>query len=269
MQNGVWDPSLLERIEPAGDYLLVNPATDRIGYAGWQWVAIGLAAEIRAMAREFRAATGKALYITEAFRSYDTQVAYFEERYVRSSSGTVVWKGQSYVKRAGASTAAVPGTSPHGLGLADDLASGIQISFTSSEHVIFEEIAKKHGWTNTGRNFGEPWHFEKTGTSTVDPSSGGTTTPVEEDDMYTDADRDRDKAAATDAAAARANSNQANERAGKTLDQARANGEAIAAVQASINRVLALDSNGLSQLNDRAGKAASRAQDILDTLAKK
>lgn len=251
MQNGVWDSTVLEILEPASLYLLVNPSTTLVGYAGWQWIGTGRAAEIRAMAREFRAATGKALYIREAFRTIDTQRYYYAHP---PTPGAVV---------------AVPGTSIHGNGLAIDVGSGIDDSFTSPEHIAFEAIAKRHGWTNTGRNFGEPWHFEKTGSATVDPSSGGTTTPVEEDDMYTDADRDRDKAAATDAAAARANSNQANERAGKTLDQARANGEAIAAVQASINRVLALDSNGLSQLSDRAGKAASRAQDIIDTLAKK
>lgn len=162
MRNGVLDTDVLAPIEPHSPYLLVNPATDLIGYAGLQWLAKGVIPSFLAICRQFREETGKAVFLREAFRSLETQ--------------------QYYVDHPPSATVAPAGTSPHGWGMAVDVWSGIDDSFTSYEHVVFERIAKPYGWINTGRNFakpGEPWHFEfKADQITINPSSGGDTTPI-------------------------------------------------------------------------------------------
>jgi hypothetical protein len=177
MQNGVWDPDVLEILRPEGDYLLVAPASKLIGYAGWQWITKAGHGELIAAAKKFRARTGKALYVAEAFRSRDTQLYYIKHS---PNGGNAVAQldanGQT--------------TSLHGLGLAVDVWSGIDAGFNSPEHVAFEAIAKPRGWINTGRNFHEPWHFEFSTANVTTPAGTGTTTPVGDEDLpLNDADK--------------------------------------------------------------------------------
>jgi hypothetical protein len=163
MDNGIWDERVLQVLSPEGDYLLVNPATDLIGYAGWQWISRAAHDGLVAAAKEFRQKTGKALYVREAFRCLDTQKYYY--------------------KHPQGGVAAVPGTSIHGFGDAIDVWSGVDTSFSSSEHVAFEAISKKYGWSNTGRNFGEPWHFQfSVADVTTSPAGTGDTTTIPPED---------------------------------------------------------------------------------------
>ena len=70
-------------------------------------------------------------------------------------------------KRPGWTVAAYPGTSQHGWGLAVDFAGRIQ-SAATVEHAWLAAHAPLFGWEWTGRNFGEPWHFDYTGVNVTD-----------------------------------------------------------------------------------------------------
>lgn len=70
-------------------------------------------------------------------------------------------------KRPGWTVAAYPGTSQHGWGLAVDFAGRIQ-SAATVEHAWLAAHAPLFGWEWTGRNFGEPWHFDYTGVNVAD-----------------------------------------------------------------------------------------------------
>lgn len=163
MDNGEWDPDVLTILAPQGDYLLVAPASSLIGYAGWQWISKAALPGLVASAKAFRAATGRALYVAEAFRSLETQQYYVDHPPVKGSA----------VARAG--------TSIHGFGLAIDIWSGINEGFNTPEHLTWESVSAKYGWRNTGRNFGEPWHQEFS-VANVDPASAGGTTPIPTED---------------------------------------------------------------------------------------
>lgn len=68
---------------------------------------------------------GVLLRTTGRYRTYDQQVALFRARFVPYDTGTGVkrtWQGQTWWKLPGVALAATPGTSNHGLGLADDIA---------------------------------------------------------------------------------------------------------------------------------------------------
>lgn len=162
MENGQWDPNYLTPLTSQGDYLVVMPASQWIGYAQRQWIASGLYDNLLAAAREFKRRTGFALVVTEAFRSLATQ----NEFWRRYKNGT-------------GNTAAYPGTSNHGLGIALDLGSGI--GYGGSPYQVWAEIAATYGWSNAeGLRVGERWHW--TGSAKV-VGSGGTPIPIEEDDM--------------------------------------------------------------------------------------
>jgi hypothetical protein len=144
---------------------------------GEQWIARSLLAPFLAAAAEFHAEAGVPVYVAEAYRSDAAQRAIFLARYVRVSYPTGIhYDGSYWVKRYGVSVAAVPGSdaAKHRKAEALDLWSGIDTSFTSRNHLIWVRVAKKHGFENTGRNFGEPWHQQ--GTPGVSPA-GTTPTP--------------------------------------------------------------------------------------------
>lgn len=72
-------------------------------------------------------AVGIELKMTDGYRPYETQVRIFLERYTpgylpwrNTLKGSKVWMGVRYYKRIGVATAAVPGTSNHGDGVAFD-----------------------------------------------------------------------------------------------------------------------------------------------------
>ncbi|MBF4574665.1 D-alanyl-D-alanine carboxypeptidase family protein [Frondihabitans sp. VKM Ac-2883] len=206
------------------------PQSESLHTNGDQYIARDVLPYLIAAALAFFHGAGVALWVEEAYRPYTTQVAIFRARYTRKlfwRLGAVWWDGSWWVKNAGASTAAVPGTSIHGYGRAVDIWSGVNSSFGSTAHLVWVAVAKVFGWLNTGISFGEPWHQEwdlSRVTTTISGAGTGPFIPIdsEEDDMYTDADRKRDVKAADDAAAARVNANQANERALKTLEEVRA-----------------------------------------------
>lgn len=148
----------------------------------------------------------------DSYRPYDgnyyAQVETFLRRYSRTRIAgrpTKVWNGVTYWLKAGQATAAVPGTSNHGWACAVDV-TGLG-GFTGTRYKQFAAVASRYGWTNAeGRSIGEPWHWVDVGnahlvknglsTTGVVPASPNVTapTPIEEDDMYDDADRARDTA---------------------------------------------------------------------------
>lgn len=95
---------------------------------------------------------GKKLTASEGMRGISMQ-NYYWNRYQKKLPGWTV--------------AAVPGTSQHGWGLACDFGGSIQYSSTK-EHAWLAANAPLFGWEWTGRNFGEPWHFDYTGVNVTD-----------------------------------------------------------------------------------------------------
>lgn len=149
--NGQLDSSELSLI-PVNDYINTN---------GGQYIANAALDHLLSAARLFQQWGGTKLWVEEAYRNLATQEDYFLDRYVETPSGSVVYQGKRWSKRSqSVATAAVPGTSIHGLGMAVDLWSGIDTSFTSNAHRQFVQFATQFGWKNTGTAFGEPWHFE-------------------------------------------------------------------------------------------------------------
>jgi hypothetical protein len=157
--------------------LVTIPNTADVITSGVQQIDARLLGPLQAAAAAFRREVGKPVYVREAYRSDAEQERIFLERYYRVQKKTgVFFDGSYWQKRTGFATAAVPGSdaAKHRLGLAVDLWSGIDTSFTSREHLVWVRVAAPHGWVNTGRNFAEPWHQQ--GTPGVRPA-GGTATP--------------------------------------------------------------------------------------------
>lgn len=165
---------------------------------GDQYIERSLLPGLLASAAAFREEADRPVYVKEGYRSDEEQRRIFLERYYRTPKKTgVYYDGSYWIKRTGFATAAIPGSvaAKHRLGRALDLWSGIDSSFTSREHKIWVRVAQPHGWVNTGKNFGEPWHQE--GTPGVSPAGSNytpipgttTTTTSEEDDMFSDLDR--------------------------------------------------------------------------------
>src|SRR5688572_8512713 len=90
---------------------------------------------------------------TGRYRSYQQQVDLFLSRYVTWNTGNSYkyWNGRRYYKRDGVAMAATPGTSNHGLGLADDLAeerdgdSGLE-SMSDNQLLWMRDYAPKFGF---------------------------------------------------------------------------------------------------------------------------
>lgn len=149
----------------------------------------------------FYARFGHNLVINEGYRPYATQVEYKARTRLPPSD-------PRYLK-----SAATPGTSVHGWGLAVDF--GKIMGFHSVYYLWLAENAPKHGWFHPPQ-YGEftktPefWHWERIPTRPSANVPERTTTPdQEEDDMFTDADRaalaeDRKRAIALEVKANRA-----------------------------------------------------------------
>src|SRR5665648_60261 len=125
------------------------------------------AASITRLAAAFEAHFGKPLYLSDAYRTYAVQVS---------------------LKKTKGVFAATPGTSVHGLGLAIDAASRINVD-GSAEHRWMEANAGAFGWVNPAwaqdynSNNGqhEPWHWEYH--PDLDTHTSATAPTSEEDDM--------------------------------------------------------------------------------------
>lgn len=119
------------------------------------------------LARAFHKSMGQELRATDGFRPLATQERIFLDRYVPywiqyapGRTDARRYKGRTYFRKPGTAAAAVPGTSNHGIGLAVDFASGINLSFTSPTYSWMARNARRYGWTNDeGRSIGEPWHW--------------------------------------------------------------------------------------------------------------
>lgn len=97
----------------------------------------------------------------DAFRTYVIQERIFRARYTLTplwQRPTKRWNGQTWYLLPGQATAAVPGTSNHGKGLAVDIkdAGGFKGKF----YEWMTETGPAFGWSNAeGRSINEPWHW--------------------------------------------------------------------------------------------------------------
>lgn len=95
-----------------------------------------------------------------AYRSLAQQESIFLQRYTTRNTGIDrrYWNGKYWWRKAGYSSAATPGKSNHGLGIAVDV-SGLG-GFSGTRYKQFAAIASKHGFNNTeGRSINEAWHW--------------------------------------------------------------------------------------------------------------
>jgi LAS superfamily LD-carboxypeptidase LdcB len=101
------------------------------------------AAAFDAMSAAYRKAFGRALCVTDSYRSYGAQVAVYQTK---------------------PTLAAVPGTSNHGWGLALDLCGGVE-RFGTAQHTWMKKYAGRFGWVHPGwagpgGSKPEAWHWE-------------------------------------------------------------------------------------------------------------
>jgi hypothetical protein len=116
--------------------------------AALSWIAMAAAASD----------DGVQLEAGEGFRDLDRQIWFFEDRWVlvrpAKSKATTVWDGKQWWLPEGAVSAAYPGHSNHGWGLAVDvlLRPGVLGWLIAHAHL--------YGWSwEAGINIEEPWHI--------------------------------------------------------------------------------------------------------------
>lgn len=144
-----------------------------IPWARQQRIAAQALADLVALDAAFHAEFGHHLVINEAYRDLDRQWTYW------------------YTPPSGVGTAAFPGTSNHGWGLAVDL------HLTAAELAWMRKHAGEYGWVNPAWaqdaiGTPEPWHWEHVAarpvtpipvaTTTATPTTRPSTTLSEEDD---------------------------------------------------------------------------------------
>lgn len=118
---------------------------------------------------------------SDTYRSYAVQESIFRARYTTTylaGRPVKVWGGVRWYLRAGQATAAVPGTSNHGKGIAVDV-TGLG-GFTGTRYKQLAAIASGLGWSNVeGAAIGEAWHWVYTGPAelTSDPGAGTGSVP--------------------------------------------------------------------------------------------
>lgn len=106
--------------------------------------------------------TLKTSHLNSSYRPYADQERIFLDRYVPSVFGTKRWNGKRWRKRFGVPTAAVPGTSNHGLGLAVD--TGEERDGDAGAESIDAEtldwlIDNAHRFGFSAEIQSEPWHW--------------------------------------------------------------------------------------------------------------
>lgn len=151
--NGQWPTSALASV-PGQPGLTLAPAAA----ASWGRVRV-----------DVQRRKGWTPVLTDAYRALDGfygQLATFLRRYTLTYSVEVngptrrvkVWQDRVYYLRKGAATAATPGTSNHGIGVAVDV-TGLG-AFDSDRYNDFADVALEHGWDNVeGHGIGEAWHW--------------------------------------------------------------------------------------------------------------
>ncbi|TQL58519.1 M15 family metallopeptidase [Rarobacter faecitabidus] len=114
-------------------------------------------------------ADGITLTLTDSYRPYAVQETIFRARYTTTCIAgrpSKLWQGKRWYQRPGTATAAVPGTSNHGWGLAADIA-GVYYAVGGQRGAAAAWLAQhagKFGWVRPAwafeALFWEPWHFE-------------------------------------------------------------------------------------------------------------
>lgn len=99
------------------------------------------------------------LSATGTWRTYDQQKSLFLERYVERNTGkeSKNWEGRTYWKLPDVASAASPGTSNHGLGLAADLSDSPSVPIGAGPLRWLSEHGPSFGYWNTVRS--ETWHW--------------------------------------------------------------------------------------------------------------
>jgi peptidoglycan hydrolase-like protein with peptidoglycan-binding domain len=105
------------------------------------------------------AADGIAISATGTWRSYDEQKRLFESRYVTNNTGgeSKVWNGTKYWKLPKVASAATPGTSNHGKGLAADISNTPTVPIGGATLQWVAEHGPSFGFWNTVKS--EAWHW--------------------------------------------------------------------------------------------------------------
>lgn len=148
VENGRLRPAQLVSIEPTGR---LHPR------AADAWHALKLTAKVDGVIL-------KPTSSADTYRTYLQQRTLFESRYrqvtkleaiVAKKKGKDVrtWDGKPFVKLDGVASAAVPGTSNHGLGLTVDIADA-----TGKRLAWLEKNAVGFGWSWEFTSGAEPWH---------------------------------------------------------------------------------------------------------------
>lgn len=129
----------------ASGFSQLNDTAGLTNVGGGQFLANNAANGLAQLSSAFRAATGKNISVTEGWRSMSTQQKYYA------------------LHQAGKMPQAVakPGTSVHGTGRAADL-GGLGNPGTPAFNWLVNN-AQKYGWSWTGKNFNESWHWEYVG----------------------------------------------------------------------------------------------------------
>lgn len=156
LQNGRLPSNLLTSIDSSGRQLQIGAAL--------RWASIQ--AEVQAR----YGWTPQLSAGATAYRTYEQQVALFTQRYSQINTGVDYryWNGKNWWRKPGYSSAATPGTSNHGLGVAIDVA-GLG-SFGSPRYTQFAVVASRHGYNNNeGKRIREPWHWVYTGSNEPAP----------------------------------------------------------------------------------------------------
>ena len=137
---------------------------------------------------------GRQIAITDSYRPLALQKKIFLERYTPAKTGAGpfgdvrFYAGVRYARVRGAA-AAVPGTSNHGLGLALDVADGVNRGSGEAWDWL-NRYAGVFGWSNPAwaktKNYFEPWHWEYNpakDTKKNEPLEGIVTSGQEWDEM--------------------------------------------------------------------------------------
>lgn len=127
------------------------------------------------------ARAGFTLGHTGCYRPYDRQVSLFLERHIKDPTGPKVWNGKRWRLKPGAANAAIPGTSPHGMGCAIDVALhvGKEVKAVTEEWSRWAVgVAPAYGFLWSLQS--EPWHIQWVYGDAVPPALQDA--PDEEDD---------------------------------------------------------------------------------------
>lgn len=105
------------------------------------------------------AGDGVELSATGTWRTYDEQKNLFLSRYVGHDTGeeAKTWEGRTYWRLPDVASAATPGTSNHGVGLAVDLSDSPTVPIGAASLRWLSEHGPSFGFWNTVRS--ETWHW--------------------------------------------------------------------------------------------------------------